>query len=202
MPVDAKRDRVYAIVLAAGAATRFGSSKQLADFDGEPLARRASRIASDVFGDRSILVTGHAWNAVRIACQPYAGFFIVNDEYTRGLGSSLAHGIAAVRHAASAVMVLLADQPLITADHLRALLAAWSCDDREIIGSAYSDTAGVPALFPAGCFDRLGNLDGDAGARSLMRDPDYCLRKVEFPDAATDVDTPADLVRSLRNAHS
>jgi CTP:molybdopterin cytidylyltransferase MocA len=198
----AKHDSVIAVILAAGAATRFGGNKQLAEFDGEALAKRATRIAVEACGKRSLLVTGHAWNAVRIACQPFPGYFVVNDAYTRGMGWSLALAVAAIRHAASAILVILADQPLISAAHLRDLLEAWSGDDREIIASRYAGTVGVPALFPKGCFDRLCELDGDAGARSLLEDAEFTLRTIAFADAAVDIDSPADLVRSANSVRS
>ena len=55
---------IVALVLAAGSAKRFGSSKQLAEFNGTPLAKRALDVAVEVFGDRAALVVGHDWKAV------------------------------------------------------------------------------------------------------------------------------------------
>ncbi len=195
-------DRVFAVILAAGAATRFGSCKQLADFSGEPLVRRATRTAAEICGNRSVLVTGHRWRDVQVASRPSPGCFVINDAYECGLGSSLALGVTAVRHTAEAVLVLLADQPLVTVGHLRMLLAGWRGDPGVIVASEYAGAAGVPALFPATCFDRLCALRGDSGAQSLLRDPGYQVRTIRFADAAMDVDTPADLVSAERNAHS
>jgi molybdenum cofactor cytidylyltransferase len=202
MPGSVNSDRVFAVLLAAGASTRFGASKQLAKYDGEPLVTRAMRLANQTCGDHTVLVTGHAWSNVRAACRSLPGFFVINEHYTQGIGSSLALSVRAVRHTARAVLVLLADQPLITPEHLRALLSAWSGDDKEIVASAYANTTGVPALFPAGCFDRLCALDGDVGAQSLLHDTDFVLRKIDCAAAATDIDTPADLPSSVNNVHS
>lgn len=202
MPASANPNPVFAVLLAAGAATRFGANKQLAAFGDEPLVARAMRLANQACGDRAVLVTGHGWSDVRAACQSLPGFFVINDQYTRGIGSSLALGVRSVRHAAGAVLVLLADQPLLTVAHLRSLLSAWSGDDKEIVACAYAGTAGVPALFPAGCFDRLCALDGDTGAQSLLRDAEFTIRKIECAAAAIDIDTPADLVRSANSVHN
>lgn len=202
MPDAPVRKPVWAVLLAAGTATRFGANKQLAEFRGEPLARRAMRLATEVCGNRTILVTGHEWQAVSAACRPYPGFFVVNDAYADGLGTSLALGVQAIRHTAGAILVLLADQPFISARHLRALAATWSGQDQEIVASAYANTTGVPALFAAGCFEQLGSLSGDSGARDLLHDARYSLRTLAFDDAATDIDTPDDLLKIENNVRS
>ena len=193
---------VYAIVLAAGSATRFGSSKQLAEWNGEKLVRRAATVATDSCGPRSILVAGHDWNAVRIACQPFSGYFVINDKHAAGIGSSLALAVRSIRHVASAVIVLLADQPMVSAEHVASLIQQWSGDEREIVASAYANTSGVPALFASGTFEKLIALSADQGARKLLADPEFEVHTISFEDAATDIDTAADLARLTHNAHS
>ena len=193
---------VYAIVLAAGSATRFGSCKQLAEWNGEKLVRRAAAVATDSCGPRCILVAGHDWNAVRIACQPFSGCFVINDKHAAGIGTSLALAVRSIRHVASAVIVLLADQPMVTAEHVASLIAQWSGKEREIVASAYANTCGVPALFASGSFDDLIALSGDQGARKLLASPEFEVHTIAFEDAATDIDTAADLATLSRNAHS
>ena len=198
----ANGERVYAIVLAAGTSSRFGSSKQLAEWDGAALVRRATELAAGCCATRSLMVAGHDWQAVHAACRPLSGCFVVNDHYADGIGSSLALAVRAIRHTAAAVLVLLADQPLITAQHLEHLIASWSGDEFEIVASSYANTTGVPALFAAGSFEKLCSLSGDEGARSLLQDPKFHLREIAFADAATDIDSVADLARLARNARS
>jgi CTP:molybdopterin cytidylyltransferase MocA len=202
MAVPANIDKVYAIVLAAGSASRFGASKQMAAWNGGTLVERASQLASSRCGARTILVTGHDWQAVRRACAPLPGAFVVNEDYAAGMGSSLALAVKCIRHAAPAVLVLLADQPLVTTEHLSALIAAWSGDRNEIVASAYAETLGAPALFAAGCFDELCKLSGDQGAREVLRNPAYNVRSIQFEDAAADVDTIEDLKRIAHSARS
>ncbi len=91
--------------------------------------------------------------------------------------------------------MLHADQPLITTEHLRALEAAWSGADVEIVATAFADTLGPPVLFPSGCFDDLIGLRGDAGAKRLLEDARYSVKQVAFAGAAIDIDTPEDLER-------
>lgn len=195
-------DQIYAIVLAAGGSSRFGSSKQIAAWEDGTLVRHAVTVAAESCGARSILLAGHDWQAVQDACKPLPGFMVINTEYVTGMGSSLALAVRAIRHTASAIIVMLADQPLVNAQHLGELKAAWSGKSREIVASAYADTIGAPALFASGCFDKLASLRGDDGARTMLQDPSFDVRSIEFEDAAADVDTVDDLARIARSARS
>jgi molybdenum cofactor cytidylyltransferase len=202
MVTAANSNRIFAIVLAAGSATRFGSSKQLAEWNGEKLVQRATAVATQSCGPRTILVAGHDWNAVRSACMPFSGYFVINEKHQAGIGTSLAQAVRSIRHVAAAVIVLLADQPKVNAEHVATLIERWSGDEREIVASAYANTSGVPALFARASFDKLCELKGDQGARKLLDDPEFAVHHVEFQGAATDIDTVADLARLSRNVRS
>ena len=128
-------DRLYVIVLAAGMASRFGSTKQLADYEGEPLVRRAVRLAESVCAERTVLVTGNDWQRVHNACAPLQGFLVRNEEYASGMGSSISRGVKAVAGVADAVLVLLADQPLITTQYLQDLIGQWNGSTDSIVCS-------------------------------------------------------------------
>ncbi len=190
---------IVAIVLAAGQSSRFGSTKQLADFEGKTLVRRALRLAEEICGDRTILVVGSDWKRVLAACGPQRGFFVRNDKYGSGMASSIDCGVRSVLHSADAVLLMMADQPLITAQHLNSLLSEWQKAPDDIIISKYSDIKGPPVVFPANCFDSLMQLEGDQGARSLLSDNRYSVKGLAFDAAAIDIDTPGDLAKLERN---
>ena len=184
---------IYAVVLAAGLAERFGSTKQLAEFKGSTLVRRAVDLAAEACGNRYVLVVGHDWRAVSDACMPLTGFIVYNDSYADGIGSSIARATSAIGHVARAIVVLLADQPLISATHLHELCDAWTGAGNEIVATDYAGTLGVPALFGNSCFDDLAALAGDTGARRLLTSGKYRVHGIPFEPAAVDIDTPADL---------
>jgi len=192
MVTSRQTSSVFAVVLAAGSASRYGSVKQLAEIDGVPLVHRANSVAAGVCGNRTVLVTGYEWQAVSAACAPMSGFLIVNESHADGLGTSIAAAVRSVRHIAQAIVVLLADQPMVTAEHVQALCDAWSGADDEIVATAFADTVGAPVLFPSGCFDELAMLRGDAGGRHLLSDDRFNVTKIMFEPAAIDVDTPDD----------
>ena len=183
----------FAIILAAGESKRFGSTKQLADFANETLVRRAVRLAEAVCGDNTVLVVGHDWQRVLAACGPQRGIIVRNDEYASGMASSIASGVASVAESADAVLLLLADQPLVTEKHLCSLIDEWHKAPDGIVASEYSDVQGPPVIFPASCFGRLMKLEGDQGARALLNEPDCPVTGIEFGEGAIDIDTPEDL---------
>jgi molybdenum cofactor cytidylyltransferase len=184
---------VFIAVLAAGGSNRFGRSKQLEDFEGRPLVRRAAGLARAVCGERNVVVVGHESTTVVAAAGNAPRYLVVNERYEEGLGGSIALAAKSLSHVADAVLLLFVDQPLITARHLRALIDAWSGADSEIVATAFSGTVGPPVLFPRGTFEALGKLSGDKGAKSVLEDPQFELRTIPFEDAAVDIDTPADL---------
>lgn len=193
---------VYAVVLAAGSASRFGSTKQLADLDGSPMVRRALESASGACGDRTLLVTGYDNAAVARACTGLPGFVTVNESFASGIGGSIAHAVDLLSPLAAAIVIVLADQPAVDARHLAAIVNAWGGNDDEIVTTSYAGTQGPPVLFSRACFADLATLDGDRGGRHLFGDDRFRVTTVACEAAALDVDTPADLTQISRSARS
>ena len=185
--------KIFATILAAGGASRFGSTKQAAKLDGIPLVRKVIETAADICGGRVVTVIGHDPETVLGAVAAAPGFIVVNENHQDGLGTSIAVAARTCRRYAEAILLLLADQPLVTAEHLQTLIDNWSGADNEIVATAFADTLGPPVLFPSCSFSALASLTGDQGARTLLRDSAFSLKTVRFEAAAVDVDTPADL---------
>jgi molybdenum cofactor cytidylyltransferase len=185
--------RVFAVVLAAGTASRFGTTKQLQDYQGMPLVTRAVRLAEEVCGADSLLVVGMDRAAVAAAAAPLQGFFTINSDFEQGLATSVSCGIKSICDKADAVLLLLADQPLITAAHLQDLIAACSNSADAIVATAYAGASGVPAIFPRRDFQALIELQGDRGGRSIIESAGDRLQLIEFEDASVDIDRPEDL---------
>lgn len=185
--------RVFAVVLAAGGSSRFGSTKQLETIDGVSLVARAAQLARSVCGDNTILVTGHDSATVAKSAGEAARFVIVNDHYAKGMSSSIVAATSALAQTAAGILLILADQPLVTADHLQAMLDNWSGSETEIVATGFADTSGPPVLFPSGTFPALTRLTGDQGARSVLQDKRFTLKTIQFEDARVDIDTPRDL---------
>lgn len=188
--------QLFAVVLAAGTSSRFGAMKQLESWRDQPLVRQAIGLAEHACGDRRLLVVGHRWHDVVAACRPVTGFFAVNEAYTEGIGASIRCGVRRVAHAADAVLLLLADQPLLTPTHLDRLVTCWRESPDAIVASRYEDVVGPPVVFPKRDFAALSALTGDSGARQVVAAAGERVIAVDCADAAFDVDRPADLAKA------
>jgi len=184
---------IHACVLAAGTSSRFGATKLIQIFRDLPLVQHALLAAQGVCKDRVTLIVGYDADAVVVASARLANSVVLNTEFEKGMGTSIAAAIDACRQNADAILIMLADQPLISAQHLTILMTAWSGSDNEIVASEYDGTIGPPILFPRNAYDRLRGLDGESGAKELLQDGQFDVRSIELPLAGYDVDTRQDL---------
>jgi molybdenum cofactor cytidylyltransferase len=180
-------------VLAAGSASRFGAPKQLAKFQGEPMLQRALVRASAVGAHVVSVVLGAHAQEIVATLGPGSATLVVNRDWAEGIASSIRAAVQALPGSCSALMLLLADQPLVTAENLKTLVQAWRRQRRHIIASQYGAVTGVPVIFPRWCFADLLALRGDQGARVVLRRyPDNVVR-IANPEAEVDIDYPGDL---------
>ena len=184
---------IFAVVLAAGESRRFGRPKLLETLDGETLVGRAARLARSCCGEHSVLVTGHMAADIATASGGHCAIVLENRAYRDGLGTSIALAARHLAAHADALLLLLADQPLIDTDHLRRLTETWSGAEDEIVASAFAGTTGPPVLFARNTFPELMRLRGDQGARRLFVDGHHRLRQVHCEAAGVDVDGADDL---------
>ena len=268
--------KVCVCVLAAGRSQRMGAPKLTAPFAGTTLLDRAldAACAGDV--GHVAVVTGANRSGVQAVMAAHASVAapggdlpavceVHNAAWEQGQGTSVA---AAVRHAAAhgfdALLLMVADQPFLSAAHLQALVSAYAADHAGVGGPATGEGAlsgeaaprepgalsgeaaprepgalpgagaapaggpatgedalpgapalpaaylscvgercGNPCLFDACCYDALMALDGDEGARAVLRGrPGLQVARVPFADALLfeDADTPADFARLERLA--
>ena len=183
----------HAIILAAGAASRFGSPKQAARLDGQPLLQLAVSRAVAVAGNAvSVVLGAHAADLAPLLRRTPASV-ILNRDWSEGIASSIRAGMAQLPGSCPAVLLLLADQPAVTEHDLARLLSTWRRQPLGIAAAFYDGLPGVPAVFPRPDFAALRALRGDQGARVLLRGQEHRVTRVPMPAAALDVDTPRDL---------
>lgn len=189
---------ISGIVLAAGAASRFGSTKQLAMIDGAPLVEHA--IASlRASTDEIVVVTGHDADAVEAAL-PREVRVVRNDLYRDGMATSLAAAIHALDDRSEAAVVVPADQPGVSPEDVAELVGRFRATRARIVRLRYTDGPG-PALLSREIYAEAGHLHGDTGARVLMAShPEWVEEVAVARPVPTDVDTPADLERATRGS--
>jgi molybdenum cofactor cytidylyltransferase len=197
---------VAAIVLAAGRASRYreaGGAEQtklVADFRGEPLIRWAVRAALGSRARPVVVVTGHAKDEVENALAGLDVRFAHNSAFASGLASSLRTGVAALLPEAAGVVVLLGDMPDADASIVDALIDGFvSAPEAYAATPLFDGARGNPVLLGRALFHDVARVQGDEGARSLLRGmPEERIVAVEVGHAGVtrDIDRPADLIEA------
>jgi molybdenum cofactor cytidylyltransferase len=175
------------LVLAAGAGTRFGSSaKQLADFHGRPLLEWAVRAQCAVPElERVVVVVGARSDQVLAGVRFGRAQTIVCEEWETGQAASLRRGAAALRDATK-VIVTLGDAPLVTPE----VIGRFAREPPRT-RALYDGRPGHPVVLGPDEIAALTSLDGDEGARGLLRGGSVI--EVGHLCSGRDVDTPEDL---------
>lgn len=183
---------IAAILLAAGASRRFGSSDKLvAPLAGEPLALHAARRIVELAPGRRIAVCPDADGALARHLAALGFEIVVNPDSERGLSHSLACGIAlAAQGPAMAALICLADMPFVGIDHLHSIIARFDPVDASVVASTNGTASMPPALFARTHFDQLSTTEGDGGGKALLHDA--VLVRAEADNLA-DIDRPEDI---------
>jgi molybdenum cofactor cytidylyltransferase len=194
MTAESDAGSLHAIVLAAGASTRFGSAKQLVRIGDRPLLSLVAGRAAEVVGQALLIVLGAQAADLAPLLKHSPGSTVVNRDWREGLASSIRTGIARLPPSCAGVMLVLADQACVTAEDLRRLAGAWRRQPLGVAAAQFGGTVGAPAIFPRHLFSELSELRGDSGARVLLKRHADSLVRVPMTSAAFDLDTPDDLL--------
>lgn len=191
--------RPVAVVLAAGAASRFGSNKLLAPLDGRPVLQHTLDAVAAADMEDVVVVLGTEADAVEAAIQWHGERRVRNDRPQDGLSSSLRVGLDAAVEVpdADAVLVVLGDQPALRPGVVRAVLTVAESPAAAtalFVRPRYpADPAPNPVLVRRSGWALAAGLEGDWGLAHLMAgQPDRVL-EVPVEGSNPDIDTPADL---------
>jgi CTP:molybdopterin cytidylyltransferase MocA len=178
------------LVLAAGAATRFGAPKQLADLDGAPLLEHVLRTMTAAPVERVVVVLGAGADEVAAGVDLHGAEPVVCGRWQEGQAASLACGLAELA-GCEAVVVTLGDQPRISPDAIRRVISARN--GAAAVRATYNGNPGHPVLLERRLFEQLRNVSGDKGARNLLLSVHVLDVPCDDLGGGEDVDTPAEL---------
>lgn len=182
---------VAGLLLAAGEGTRLGSPKALVEVAGVRLVDRGVRLLRDGGAAPVVVVTGAApVNLLGVIT-------VHNPDWRSGMGSSLVAGLRALPEGCRAVVVALADQPLVGPGAVQRLIGAYLAG-ASVAVAAYHGSPRNPVLLAREHWPEVIRLaGGDVGARPFLRAHPEFVRAVECADTGQpdDVDTPSDLAR-------
>lgn len=195
--------RVGAVVLAAGAGSRFGGGKLLAPFEGRPILQHViDRLAAAGLED-VVVVLGDDADDVERAIDWHGARRVRNPKPGRGLSSSLQVGVAALSAGADAGLIVLGDQPRLPARAIRALLDHRGDGAHPIVVPVYGrDVGRNPVLLGRSAFGLVNEATGDRGLGPLLDAHPDLIREVPIrvEGGNPDVDTREDLVWLLEGA--
>lgn len=193
---------VSAVLLAAGAGSRFGGGKLLADYGGRPLISAALDALARSPVAETLVVVGAEGAALRPVLEGYGVGIVENPRWSEGQSTSVLAGLGACGPQVEAAVVLLADQPLVEAGAVERLIQAF-LRGAEVAVATYDGEPRNPVLFSRGTWPVLfEELKGDRGAREVLRRRPEWVTLVPCDGAGDpfDVDTEEDLrrVREMR----
>lgn len=198
--VESNSMGVGAVVLAAGASSRMGSPKQTLHFQGKSLLRRAALAALEAGCHPVIVVTGANAEMSRRELEGLGAREVLNSRWETGMASSIKAGVEGLVSGdadVAAVVILLCDQPHVTADFINDLVAAHLATRRPIVASTYGGSFGAPALFSRTLFAELSRLEGASGAKEIIKRHCGEAHFLSFQGGEVDVDTPDDFSRLI-----
>lgn len=192
--------KIGLIILAAGSSSRMnGQPKQLLEYAGKTLLRRAVESAVNANFEKIVVVLGLESDPFVKEIEDLPVVSIINENTKLGISSSIKVGLSTIAEIdLDAVLIMLCDQPLITAMILQNIIELHFQTGKSIVACRYENTFGVPALFARELFPELMNLSADEGAKKIIKKH---LEKADFldaPEAGLDIDTIEDYHKLLQ----
>lgn len=194
--------KVGAIILAAGMSTRMGQPKQWLLLHGKPLFRYSVETAVRNGLHPIYLIGGAQVEQLRANVLALPVTVLDNPNYTQGMSSSLKVGISAIHGLSPAAFIFLADVPFVPDTVIQQMLAVYQSSHVTslhpcIIRPRYAGALGHPVLLSADLFPELVHLEGDEGARHIIKQHAKRVKFIDFEDPiwGFDVDTPEDWQR-------
>ena len=190
------KPRLGIVILAAGEARRFGACKQLALFHKKPLLQHVIDAALPLRPSRLVVMTGKYHEAIAAAKNEgvvTGAELIHNPDWSSGMSSSIRLGCELLADDCDQLLVLLADQVLVSTSELETLTAQAVGGGSACAG--FSETVGPPAVFSRAWYANLLTLNAENGAKKLLTDPAEQVTIVPMKSAGWDIDSKDDLER-------
>lgn len=182
-----------------------GSPKQILKFQGQSLLKRAALAALGAGCRPVMIVLGSQKEVSRRELKGLDVREVLNENWETGMAASIRAGTEGLLSAdadTAAAIILLCDQPHVTADVVSNLAMAYCATGKPLIASAYSGSFGVPALFARPLFAELTQLQGAAGAKEVIKRHASAAHFIPFLEGEVDVDTPEEYSRLLAKGMS
>lgn len=187
--IDKAQPKIAIALLAAGEASRFGSPKQLARYQGQTLIER-SIVLLEAMSCEFLVITGahHLVIHEHLSVISKDLQVIFNQDWRQGMSSSVKTAVSHCPENCKGIMFVTVDQIRLTQADIQSLIERWQQEPSRIVCAEYAGHQGVPAIFPRQYFSRLLDLHDDKGARNLIKSSSN-VSSILLPNAELDIDT-------------
>jgi len=189
------------IILAAGRSARLGSPKQLLSYHGKNLLQHTIDTAHESQAGPIIVVLGSDMDEIASNINPLHLTIVKNPDWESGMSSSIVIGINTLKSLypdTDSVILMVCDQPFVNAKLLNDLIKKKEESGSTIVASSYENIHGTPALFHKNHLDELSALNGDAGARYLIKKYNESIQTIPFDQGSIDIDTIDDYINLMK----
>lgn len=195
---------IAVLILAAGSSSRLGAPKQLVNFRSKYLLQHSIDVSEALNLSEKLIVLGA--NAARILKEVDLKNhqLLMNENWQEGMSTSLKRGLEEIKHSypiIENVLVLLSDQPFISVSVLQELIGKHLKANCLASFSEYQGIPGVPAIFSKEIFEDLLKIEGDRGARDLIKNGLTNYQLISFEKGIVDIDTEDDLQQLKQLEH-
>jgi molybdenum cofactor cytidylyltransferase len=181
------------IVLAAGNSSRLGEPKQLLPYQNKTLLQHILDEAKNAKLDPVICVTGYEAERIAESIADTGTTIVYNKQWPEGMGTGISAGIKQVLNTAvDSVILAVSDQPHVTAELFRTMVANMDESKKGIVACSYAGTLGTPVLFKKKYFNQLIALNGQEGAKHIVKANLSDVTELEFENGQVDIDTKQD----------
>ena len=188
------------VILAAGSSSRFGSAKQLLHFNNKTLLQHVIDEAIDSGAEPVIVVTGANADEVEKEIKNKKVEFVFNKSWKEGMASSIVAGVKkaiTLINDIEKIIITVSDQPFVSSTLFKQLYQTQEKNVQQIVACSYANTIGTPVLFTQNYFDALMSLQGEEGAKKILKANNSDVTTIDFPQGAIDIDTQKDYDESL-----
>lgn len=189
------------VILAAGKSSRMKQPKQLLKINGKNLLDIIIEKALKTQKENIFCVLGANADIIKSQLKNNKINFLDNQKYEEGLSSSIIH---AVKHIESyknieKVLFILGDQPEISEKYLKEMLSISNKNPDKIVATNYQKKYGVPAVFPTQYFKEIKEIEGDKGAKELLKKLNEFIILPNLVPNSMDLDSPEDYENYLKS---
>ena len=190
------------IILAAGQSSRLGQPKQLVKFKESTLLENTIAQTQAFAVKSKFVILGEHRSRIKTLTNFKEYEIVINEDWERGFSSSMKAALNIIPQDTKGVVFFVADQPYLKSTLIQAILDKVDTNRMQIISSLYKIGQGPPVYFSHHFFNDILSLEGDVGAKTIVKANLDCVDFVEFIDGDIDIDTPKDLDQLNKKVNS